>query len=252
MVCRPYICLSSEATTQELCGVEPRCVAGIAWTQGQSGLAWGLIVQAETSWENRRTAMPSCKASWLIRCHYSCLAEATTPAHQHSNCAAMCQDSTGKHQKSKNDWIESQPLHRQLLSQPVGREDDSFSSHTLPHSVLTGPVVLCACFLWLRDCPDPAIRTCSACTGLIEDGEQHSRNCSWVLETILVKSLHSSQHCKWLEYKQLWRQWMVKNHAEKKCLYSSTFPSTCTSDPKPVCYYRSEEIFGVERKQRIF
>lgn len=101
-----------------------------------------------------------------------------------------------------------------------GREDYSFPSHTPPHSLLTGSFILCTCSLWLRDCPDPAGRTSSACTGLVEDGEEHSRNCSWILETILIKSLHSSCNTTCWNTNSPEDQWLLKNHSEQRSAYA--------------------------------
>lgn len=101
-----------------------------------------------------------------------------------------------------------------------GREDYFFPSHTPPHSLLTGSFVLCTCLLWLRDCPDPAGGRTSACTGLIEDGEEHSRNCSWVLETILIKSLHSICNATCGNTNSFKDSCLLRNHSEQRSAYA--------------------------------
>lgn len=83
----------------------------------------------------------------------------------------------------QQEWVNDKLLHRQFLSQPPGQRGLFLS---LPHSTTQLAYrLLCTCSLWLRDCPDRAGGTSSACTDVIENGEEHSMNCSWVLETIL-------------------------------------------------------------------
>ena len=106
-----------------------------------------------------------------------------------------------------------------------GWEDDSFPSHTPPHSLLTSSSVLCTCCLWLRDCPDPASGMSSACTGLIGDGEELSRNFSWALETILIKSLHSGCNATCWNTNSFEDQWLLKKHSEQRSAYALALSS---------------------------
>lgn len=133
---------------------------------------------------------------------------------------AMCQEDSEEHQNSKNDWTESQSLHRQFLSQPPGQRGLFLS---LPHSTTQLAYrLLCPLYLLplVMDCLDPAGRMSSACTGLTEDGEEHSRNCSWVLETILIKSLHSSGNATCWNTYSFEDQWLLKTHSEQRSAYA--------------------------------
>lgn len=128
--------------------------------------------------------------------------------------AAMCQEDSEEHQNTRNE----KSLHRKFLSQPPGHRGLFLS---LPHS--TTQLVhrlLCTCSLWLRDCPDQAGGTNSACTGVIGNGEEHSMNCSWVLETIPTKSLYTSYNSTCWNKNSFEDQWLLKIHSEKRGAYA--------------------------------
>lgn len=116
-------------------------------------------------------------------------------------------------QHEQPSWV---PVTPQAISVPAATTDYSFPSHTPPHSLLTGSFVLFTCSLWLRECPDLTSGTSSACTGLTEDGEEHSGDCSWLLETILIKSLHSSCNATCWNANSFEDQRLLKNHSEQR------------------------------------
>lgn len=112
--------------------------------------------------------------------------------------------------------MNDESLHRQFLSQPLGQKGLFFS---LPHSTTQlAHRILCTCSLQLRDCPDQAGGTNSACTVEIKNGEEHSMNCSWVLETILIKSLHSSCNSTCWNTNSFEDQWLLKTTLNKEVL----------------------------------
>lgn len=131
-----------------------------------------------------------------------------------------CVGKTQEQQNNKNDWLESQLLHRQFLSQPPGQKGLLLSlphtatqlAYRLLHPLYLLPLVKRLPWSGWRD------ELCMYWRNWRWWGA-HSRNCSWVLETILIKSLHSSCNTTCWNTNSFGDQWLLKKHSEQRSAY---------------------------------